>query len=190
MTDTLVPLVVGFLLTTVFGGALGWYFQDRTWKRQNDARLREDELRRADDVCRALSELLDKRLYRMLRLFHAIRAEAGGSRSTSADARLQDYDAVLLEWNDRLNLNLAMVGTYFGDTAREWLDRIYEGFRDLGLQLEARYRDRSAATGGADEHIERAYAQLNDEVYRFGLLMMTRLRDGKVGRNAPDRATS
>jgi hypothetical protein len=174
----------------VFGGALGWYFQDRTWKRQNDARLREDELRRADDVCRGLSALLDKRLYRMLRLFHAIRAEAGGSRSTSADARLQDYDAVLLEWNDRLNLNLAMVGTYFGDTAREWLDRIYEGFRDLGLQLEARYRDRSAATGGADEHIERAYAQLNDEVYRFGLLMMTRLRDGKVGRNAPDRATS
>jgi len=34
------------------------------------------------------------------------------------------------------------------------------------------------------------FATLNDEVYRFGLLMMTRLRDGKVGRGAPDRASS
>lgn len=131
MSDALVPIVVGFLLTTVIGGALGWYFQNSSWKNQNEARLREDELRRADDVCRSLSSLLDKRLYRMLRLFHALRAD-GGSLSAAVEERMQDYVAVLYEWNDTLNLNLALVGTYFGESAREWLDeRIYVSYRDL-----------------------------------------------------------
>jgi type II secretory pathway pseudopilin PulG len=47
--DQLVLIVVGFLLTTVLGGLLGTYLQQRTWEHQNRARLREDELRRAAD---------------------------------------------------------------------------------------------------------------------------------------------
>jgi len=43
--ETLVPLVVGFVLTTVLGGVLGTYLQRRTWDHQNEARLREEELR-------------------------------------------------------------------------------------------------------------------------------------------------
>jgi hypothetical protein len=193
VTDALVPLVVGFMLTTVFGGALGWFFQNRTWQNQNEARLREDELRRADDVCRSLSSLLDKRLYRMLRLFHALRADTGSTRSEAVEERLRDYDVVLFEWNDALNLHLALVGTYFGDSARLWLDEgIYVGFRELGLRLEARYRalGGDASTQDDDTEIESSFAALNDEVYRFGLLMMTRLRDGAVGRNAPDMASA
>jgi hypothetical protein len=191
MTDALVPLVVGFVLTTVLGGALGLYFQNRSWDNQNDARLREDELRRADDVCRVLSSLLDRRLYRMLRLFHALRADPDSTLSAAVEERLKDYTAVLFEWNDGLNLNLALVGTYFGDSARSWLDKgIYEDFRDLGLRLETTYRelDVGTRTSTDDAEIERSFAALNHEVYRFGLLMMTRLRDGNVGRNAPDRA--
>jgi len=45
--ETLVPLVVGFVLTTVLGGVLGSYLQRRSWDHQNEARLREEELRRA-----------------------------------------------------------------------------------------------------------------------------------------------
>lgn len=192
MSDALVPIVVGFLLTTVIGGALGWYFQNSSWKNQNEARLREDELRRADDVSRSLSNLLDKRLYRMLRLYHALRADRS-SLSAAVEERMQDYVAVLYEWNDTLNLNLVLVGTYFGDSARRWLDeRIYVSFRELGLRLEGRYRNLGAETRTPhdDADIERLFAMLNDEVYRFGLLMMTRLRDGMVGRSAPDRASS
>jgi hypothetical protein len=192
MTDALVPLVVGFMLTTVFGGALGWFFQNRSWQNQNEARLREDELRRADNVCQSLSSLLDKRLYRMLRLFHALRATVGSTRSDAVEERLRDYDAVLFEWNDALSLHLALVGTYFGDSARRWLDdEIYVGFRELGLRLEARYRALGNETSTKnDTDIQRSFAALNDQVYRFGLLMMTRLRDGKVGRNAPDWTTA
>jgi hypothetical protein len=189
MADTLVPLVVGFLLTTVFGGLLASYLQSRTWHNQEQARLREDELRRADAVCRSLACLLDKRLYRMLRLFHATRAlaEGHGSRETAAK-RLHDYDAVLYEWNDQLNLNLALVGTYFGETGRDWLDhRIYESFKRLGDVLERRYRAAVAGTAPPlhDEDVEAAFASLNDEVYRLGVFMMTQLRGGSVGRTAP-----
>jgi hypothetical protein len=31
MMETLAPLVVGFLLTTVLGGTLGYVFQQRGW---------------------------------------------------------------------------------------------------------------------------------------------------------------
>ena len=117
--DALVLLVVGFLLTTVLGGALGWYFQNRSWQNQNDARLREDELRRADDVCRVLSSLLDRRLYRMLRLFHSLRADPNSTLSAAVEERTEEgLGGVLFEWNDGLNLNLALVGTYSGDSAR------------------------------------------------------------------------
>ena len=181
------------MLTTVLGGALGWFFQNRSWRNENNARLREDELRRADNVCQSLSSLLDKRLYRMLRLFYALRAAAGSTHSEAVEERLRDYDTVLFEWNDALNLHLALVGTYFGDSARRWLDdEIYAGFQELGLRLEARYRTLGSATSTRDDdtEIERSFAALNDEVYRFGLLMMTGLRDGKVGRNAPDLASA
>jgi hypothetical protein len=70
----LLPIVVGFVLTTVLGGVIGTYLQRRSWDHQNEARLREDELRRADAVCQSVSGLLDKRRYRMLRLLAALRA--------------------------------------------------------------------------------------------------------------------
>jgi hypothetical protein len=57
--ETLVPLVVGFVLTTVLGGLLGTYLQWRTWDHQNETRLREEELRRAGAVCQPVSGLLD-----------------------------------------------------------------------------------------------------------------------------------
>jgi hypothetical protein len=53
--------VVGFLLTTVLGGLLGTYLQERSWSHQNEARLQEAELRRAEAVCQPVSGLLDKR---------------------------------------------------------------------------------------------------------------------------------
>ncbi len=46
MTD-LVPIVVGFLLTTVAGGALGYFFQTSSWRHQHDVQRRESERERA-----------------------------------------------------------------------------------------------------------------------------------------------
>ena len=95
--DAIWQLVVGFLLTTVLGGLLGTYLQERGWRHQNDARLQEAELRLAEAVCEAVSGLLDKRRYRMQRLFHAVRVQGRGQETVPADglaASLDDYDRV------------------------------------------------------------------------------------------------
>ena len=114
---------VAFVLTTVAGGLLGWFLQDRSWDHQNQARLREEELRRAAEVCQSISLLLDKRLYRMQRWYDALRALDRDSASRErVDACQRDYNEVLYEWNDRLNVNLGLIGTYFGESARDWLD--------------------------------------------------------------------
>lgn len=142
--SSLVPIVVGFLLTSVLGGLLGSWLQQRTWDHQRTVTLSDRELEAADSVCQDISKLLDKRLYRMLRLYYALitaRNSASAEPKEIARARLQDYDSLLYEWNDRLNLNLALVGAYFGQAARDWLHfEIYELCQTAGSELEALYR--------------------------------------------------
>ena len=191
MASSLVPIVVGFLLTTVLGGLLGSYLQQRAWRNQNEQRLRDDELKRAATACVEVSQLLDKRLYRMLRLFHTL-ASSGSDKEGfehTVAARLADYDAVLYDWNDRLNVNLSLVGTSFGQAARDWLDRrVYEQFKQTGALLEQLVEQRSRNIGVMPNLNEVAsdLAKLNDDVYRLGVFMMSRLREGHVGRTVKD----
>jgi hypothetical protein len=115
LANALIPLVVGFALTTVLGGFLGSWLQQRAWDHQKKAQLREDALRRADIVCQQVSKLLDKRLYRMLRFYQALASDTETQdRVNRVQDCLREYDAVLYEWNDNLNVNLAFIGTYFG----------------------------------------------------------------------------
>jgi hypothetical protein len=181
----IVVVVVGFLLTTVLGGLLGALFQRRTWDHQHDAQLFEKEIERAADVCYSLSTLLDRRLYRMVRLRAALTSctDAVFTRE-DVEARMRAYDDVLLEWNDALNGNLAVIGTYFGEKARAFLDdEIYPSFAASGACLEQAYRE--LPEGGAHAQIgDCGLERLNDLVYRIVSYMTSHLRDGSVGRNA------
>jgi hypothetical protein len=129
MTQQLLLLVAGFVLTSVAGGALGYWFQHRAWAHQHEIQLRDEEhqhevQRREEEHQRALktfeevSQLLDRRLYRMRLLYWAAREVAAGTgdQERLASARA-DYRAVLTEWNDNLNRNLALIETYFGTSA-------------------------------------------------------------------------
>jgi hypothetical protein len=51
-------LVIGFILTTVVGGALGYFFQTRSWRNQRESELREAERAAAIKVFEELSTLL------------------------------------------------------------------------------------------------------------------------------------
>ena len=188
--DTFWQLVVGFLLTTVLGGLLGTYLQWRSWKHQNEAELREAERHRAGEVCHAISGLLDKRRYRMLRLFYAVEARTRGAVSADVLAEKHgSYDRVLYEWNDVLNVNLAMAETSFGRVAREELERVYATYAATGGELEDAYR--VAAQGPGRTNLAQLGGRLDglDRVaYDFSLLMMTQLLDGAVGRRAPHPA--
>ena len=130
MTQQLLLLVAGFVLTSVVGGALGSWFQRRAWAHQHETQRRDEEhqrevQRRDEEHQRALttfeevSRLLDRRLYRMRRLYWAARdtAVGAGDQERLAAARA-DYRVVLAEWNDNLNRNLALVETYFGTPVR------------------------------------------------------------------------
>ena len=190
--ESIAGIVVGFALTTLVGGWWAARLQERSWNRQNDVRLREEEHERASGACQELMGLLDRRLYRMQRLLWA--ATAAGR--PELDRRRQDYVDVLLEWNEHLNTNLALVGAFFGDTARVRLDGLYEDFKRVGQHVEAVVRASLAGEDTAElaqqvalEFEGREVGSLNDRVYRFGLLLMGQLRDGQVGRYAPHLAS-
>lgn len=191
MTDV-IPIAVGFVLTTIVGGWWAARLQARSWEEQNESRMREAETARAEQICQDLMSLLDRRLYRMLRLLWATTSNPldGGE----LERRRAEYVEVLISWNERLNMNLALVGSYFGDDARAHLDRLYEDYKRVGRNVEAAVR---AARAGDDaspiasnvsvEFEGRGIGTLNDRVYQFGLMLMGQLRDGNIGRSAPNQ---
>jgi hypothetical protein len=65
----LAAALIGFLLTTVAGGALGVFFQRRSWNHQYSVQLREHERDRAVRIFEEVSRLLDRRFYRLQQLY-------------------------------------------------------------------------------------------------------------------------
>lgn len=131
---------------------------------------------------------MDKRLYRMRQLAWALFADPiDGPR---LEGRMQDYRAVLYEWNDTLNRNLAAAEIQFGRALRERLERdIYEGFRSLGATLEARYRhvqrsDPPDADEQDREQVSSELRELRESVYAMAVIMLEQIREGRVGRHA------
>lgn len=191
MWNQALPILLGFVLTTVIGGFFASLLQQRSWQHQNEMRLREEDLNRASNVCRSLSALVDKRWYRMQRLLWATLAHANGQLARDVfDRRLQDYDQVLVEWNDELNARLAIVGAYFGRDLRDFLDQVvYEAFKDAGQRLESLYRVAAEGQSNLDPADVAATTTkleaLNNLAYQLSFTMMVRVREGKVGRRAP-----
>src|SRR5204863_5791423 len=134
MTKTLVPVFVGFLLTTVLGGVLGYIFQQRGWNHQYKVQLQRQERERAVAIFEEVSRLMDRRLYRLKLLYWSLPAgRADGTRSPLAEPRMDDYRQVLYEWNDSINRNLALVQQYFGEAMHKRLDNVIgSAFVSLG----------------------------------------------------------
>ena len=128
--ENLVGIIVGFALTTLVGGWWAAKLQERSWARQNDVRLRESANERAGTACQELMSLLDRRLYRMQRLLWAATASGeSDGQNLELERRREEYADVLFAWNDRLNTNLSLTGSFFGDEARAYLDQLYEDFK-------------------------------------------------------------
>jgi hypothetical protein len=122
-------------------------------------------------------------------------ARSYGAGDGELESARRDYVKILFAWNDQLNTNLSLVGTYFGDDARAVLEGLYEDFARIGRQVEAVVRAAESDTDDVHLHSQlgdqfegRQAGSLNDRVYQFGLRLMTQLREGKVGRYAPDKA--
>jgi hypothetical protein len=194
LSAQVVTLVAGFALTTVVGGSLGYWFQGRAWNEQNKRTLAEADRTHATATCRELSQLMDRRLYRMWQVKWAVfSADVDASR---ADLRMQDYRTILYEWNDTLNRNLAAAEIEVGAAVRHELESlIYEGFASVGRKLEARYRELQKNDGGSSwgqqsKEVSGDLLRLRDYVYALNVKMLRQIRDGQVGRGALQRASA
>src|SRR5262245_56208087 len=66
-----VLLLIGVLFTSLIGGALGYYFQEKSWENQNREKRYDAEISKASEVFDEVSRLLDRRSYRTRRLIWA-----------------------------------------------------------------------------------------------------------------------
>jgi Putative peptidoglycan binding domain len=175
MGGQIVLLVLGFVLTTLLGGSIGYLFQRRTW----EANRKESEREAAATLFGELSRAMDRRLYRMW-LFHW-RLNSGDE--ASIETVLNDYREVLKEWNDGLNRNLALTYRYFGEDVWRYFDRIlYEEFARLGRCLEQRYRERArAGTEASSGTLGGLLKALSDDIYRLNRFLVSLIQHGRVG---------
>jgi hypothetical protein len=177
----LLLLVVGFLLTTVVGGLLGYFFQSRAYDHQHRVTAASSRREAQLAVFEELSTLMDKRLYRM-RVFDTALASRDASDAEIESAR-DDYRKVLYDWNDNLNRNLACVEVYFDPDVRSTVEMgAYEGFSRLHSKLDTNYRQRRA--GASVGSLKSELKALSDGIYDANLEMAKKIRGREDVRRA------
>ena len=179
MGSQILLLVLGFVFTTVLGGALGYYFQRRTW----DANRRESERLAAATVFDEISRAMDERLYRMRLVYWALKA---GNEDRIAGA-MTEYRGVLTKWNDNLNRTLALAYRYFGPDVWTFLTEVlYEEFAIVGRHLEGRFRHRRDPDPepGYEARLYisgRRLKALSNDIYNLNRFIVSMIQRGRVG---------
>jgi hypothetical protein len=182
MSDQVTLLVLGFVLTTVVGGLLGYVFQRRAWSHQYDVQRRSAERRAAASALDELTNVLDKRRYRMLTTCWRLDTPD----ETELDDAVAAYRAVLEEWNDGLNRRLALVATHFGPDMKRDLEVIYEEYQRAGQLLEQAIRDRRAGEPASGRTaLADLLEQLDLRNYTFAETGLAALIAGRVGSDLP-----
>lgn len=188
MAEQISLLVIGFALTTVLGGALGYFFQNRAWRHQHNVELREERRRRALGVFEELSTLLDRRIYRMRQVVWCSRgAVAQGETTDDLRTALAEYRVVLRDWNDNLNRSLALAQASFGEGIRASLESdIYERFSSIGRALDDHLRRVSSGQGTLEDAVAlgRRLTRLAHAVYDVDVVMLRRIHDDRLGEDS------
>lgn len=176
MTDELIKLILGFLLTTLCGGLLGFVFQRRHARYQWLRTRWEKELTEAQTVFEEVSRLLDRRLYRTRQLLWSLRR-----KPEIRDERLSDYRTVVTEWNDNINRILALLAIHFSDELRNSIDNeIGAEFVAVGRSLEQAIRSESEVDA---DKLEQRLNQLAGRIYNFNLRLLKDVRTRRLTLN-------
>jgi hypothetical protein len=180
----LLKLFCGFLLTTVFGGVLGYYFQNRAWRHQFRLRLLEADLASSTKVFEELSRLMDKRLYRMRQVHWKLKQSASDD---ILKEHMRAYREVLYEWNDALNRNLALAEICFGSNIKGALENsIYEEFSRIGGVLESGYKKFQEAKERYHwEQIANDLTRLGYRIYGLNIRMICSIQQRQQGLISP-----
>jgi hypothetical protein len=184
VSDQLLLLLVGFVLTTVAGTFLGYWFQSRAWRRQEHARLSQAEREAAKAFFEDLSRVFDRRLHRMREL------DAWLGRARAADEverSLARYREAVDEWNDNLNRMLALAQRYFGQELRDNLENVLMArFVEAGKRLEEHVREYRNAGESLSASLTSDLDSLANEVYFLNVQLIEAIQRGAVGVFHPD----
>jgi hypothetical protein len=178
MVESLLLLLVGFVLTSIAGGFLGYRFQQRAWGEQERARLLQSEREAAKAFFEELSRVFDRRLHRMRELDSWL---ARPGEPDDVERSLARYREAVDDWNDNVNRMLALAQRYFGHGTRDTLDHdLMRRFVQVGRALEVRVREYRAEEKpsppiGAD------LDAIANEVYVLNVQLIEEIQHGTVG---------
>jgi hypothetical protein len=96
--NTLLPVIVGFILTGIIGNWLVHRWQSRSWLAQQRFSGNEKEYHALKDLADEIAMLLGERIYITQRLLLCMK----NTDTEKFTARLADYDDVVKRWNIRL----------------------------------------------------------------------------------------
>jgi hypothetical protein len=184
MVESLLLLLVGFLLTSIAGGFLGYRFQRRAWREQERARLLQSEREAAKAFFEELSRVFDRRLHRMRELDSWLSRPGESDNVQRSLARYRDAVDI---WNDNLNRILALAQRYFGQQTRDALDYgLMTRFVQAGRQLEARVREYREQEISSSPTIQSELDSIAHEVYVLNVQLIEEIQHGTVGVFHPD----
>lgn len=172
LAPTLIPIAAGFVLTTVAGGLLGAFLQNRLWRHQWLVQRRSKRQEEARAVFEEVSRLMDKRLFRLSQwlIWMSRRDEE------RTEYALSQYREMMREWNDSINRTISLIHFYFDRDLREGFDSgVGKKFVELGANVEELYRNRSTPDTAAIQSVSNSIEKLRAEVYEYNLSLLRRL---------------
>jgi hypothetical protein len=171
--EKLVLLALGFALTTAAGAYLSNQFRIESTRAQLQITAMDSEITRVTQVFEAISQLMDKRLFRMRRVHDVFSGAAGEER----EQRLAEYRTVFIEWNDNLNRYRALFAMYFQPNADELACK--KSFEGIALKFAQAHRELQKLIGHTEvnsvENLKHSLDELNICVYSLDSFMLAQI---------------
>ncbi len=117
-------LLIGFLLTTVFGTIINNFYGSATWEREKKFELLKRSLDRNDKLVEELSAKMGARAMKLLRVFWAVETPPASyqdpnEREKIIKQRGEDYEKSVIDWNENLRVFISKIYYLAGpETAR------------------------------------------------------------------------
>ena len=117
-------LLIGFLLTTVFGTIINNFYSKATWEREKKFELLKRSLDRNEKLLEDISVTMGTRAFKLMRAFWAIETPPAGYRTPEERKqviaqRWEEYSKAVVDWNEHLRVYVSKITYLAGeDTAR------------------------------------------------------------------------
>lgn len=163
MIDTGIrTLIVGFILTTVFGGLVGSWFQRLAWRRQARLELFRQTYADTNSLFTEVVTLIDTRYYRLFKWRQAVE---DSSLSSAISVRADRYYDTVAVWNESLRAIHNRLRTNFGEErALSFLSYGDDFRKDQPLSIHYRFLRCTAlvkVASGSPEALQLAIEEMN-----------------------------